>query len=113
MRLRRRHRSCPNAGRVKLQWGVTGARNELGEAGLAGHLPNRAAERPIFLFVARVLRGGLVLFVFPSEAYARPGFLGWIQQLLQVFKDEPYVLVMLLELAALFDHFLFHLLQLD
>jgi hypothetical protein len=33
----------------ELQRGVTGARNEPGEAVLARHLPSRAAERPIFL----------------------------------------------------------------
>jgi hypothetical protein len=49
MRLGRRHRSCPNEGPVKLQRGVTGARNEPGEAALARHLPSRAAGRPISL----------------------------------------------------------------
>jgi hypothetical protein len=63
----------------ELQRGVTGARYEPGAAGLARHLPSRAAVRPIFLLVAQDSRVGLVLFVFSSEAYARPGFLGWIE----------------------------------
>ncbi len=55
------------------------------------------------------------LFFFAGSTEANPGsrLLGRVQELFQVFKDDPYVLVMLLELAALFDHFLFHPLQLD
>jgi hypothetical protein len=51
---------------------------------------------------------GSLLFFRSPEANAWARFGGRVQQLLQVFKDEPYVTVMLLELAALFDHFLFH-----
>ena len=97
----------------ELQRGVTGARNEPGEAGLARHLPSRAVERPIFLLVALGLVRWLFFFAGSTEANPGSGLLGWVQELFQVFKNELYIFTMLFELAALFDQLLFHLLQLD
>ena len=78
MRLRRRHRSCPNAGPVSCTRGVTGATKELGEAVLARHLPNRAGERPIFLLAAWALCRGsthgvmLLQFAWPVVGAEHP-----------------------------------------